>query len=160
MKCRTAVRKISAFLDGELSSEEEEALSKHFQSCESCRVEHREMSLVSESLDLVEDVAPPAFLALKVRQRIREGEKSSPFPASSFGRAWRARLVAAAVAVLSVSFLVGGGLGRGIYELRAERASREELEIADFLGVDSFGGASEGSLVSAYNDLLTTEGDQ
>jgi anti-sigma factor RsiW len=159
MRCPTAKRKMTAFLDGELPIKEREALSMHLESCEKCRIELNQMSEVSDYLDLVKEVTPPPFLAARVKQRIKDLKKAERYPLPLFGRAGRAGLATAAVAVLSVSVLVGGRLGRGIYELKADRASREEVEIVDFLGMGSFDGASEGSLVSAYNDLLTAEGD-
>jgi anti-sigma factor RsiW len=159
MKCRNVKRKMTAFLDDELPSDEKKALSMHIKYCEECRKELNKMSEVSDYLDLVKEVAPPPFLVVRVKQRIKDLRKVERYPVPLFGRAGRASLATAAVVVLSVSVFVGGRLGRGIYELRADRASREEVEIVDFLGMDSFDGASEGSLVSAYNDLLTTEGD-
>jgi anti-sigma factor RsiW len=159
MKCSRIHKKLSAFLDGELSEEARNSISEHLKTCESCQRAIEELSLVSDSLDILGEETAPPFFGARVKRRIAELDRRRSFPAPMLERVRRATMPAAAVALLCLSILAGGGLGKGIYELRAEKTSREEVEFVDFMGAGSFGGLSNGSLGTAYADLVTAEGE-
>jgi len=159
MKCRSLYKKISAYLDGEVPEEERHSIAEHLKTCENCRRELEELALVSDSLDLLEKTSAPPFFAARVKRRIARCEEVHPLPLSFAERVRRVTMPVAAAAVLCVAVLVGGSLGKEIYELRAERVRREEAEIADFVGGGSYNGLSDGSLVSAYTDILSAEGE-
>jgi anti-sigma factor RsiW len=159
MRCSSVHKKISAYLDGELSEDERKSVAEHLETCRGCQTRLEELSRVSDSLDLLAKVSAPPFFAARVKRRISEQDRLRPFPVPFVERVKRATVPVAAGVLLCFSVLIGGSLGKGIYELRADRASKEELEIVDFLGVSSFNGASSGSLAGAYSGLFTTEGE-
>ena len=159
MRCSRVQKKLSAFFDGELPEDERHLISEHLQACENCRRELDELTMVSDSLEILGAETAPPFFGTRVKRRISEQDTRRSLPVPMIERVRRATVPAFAVAVLCVSILAGGGLGKGIYELRAEKASREEVELVDYIGADSFDGLSSGSLVNAYNDLVSAEGE-
>jgi anti-sigma factor RsiW len=159
MRCSRIHKRLSAFLDGELPEKERKSISEHLKTCEICQGELEGLSLVSDSLDILGAKTAPPFFGARVKRRVAGLERRRSLPAPALERVRRATIPAAAVALLCLSILAGGGLGRGIYELREEKTSREELELVDFIGAGSFGGLSNGSLGTAYTDLVTAEGE-
>jgi anti-sigma factor RsiW len=157
MDCSSILSKISPFLDDELSLEERRLVSEHLRACDRCRRELEKLSMVSDHLDLLEDVSAPPFFAAGVKRRVRDRRSHWSSPAPFAERVRRVTMALAATALLCFSLLAGGRLGKGIYDLRTQRSSREDVEIVSFLGVDSFNGSSGSSLASVYGDLLAAQ---
>jgi anti-sigma factor RsiW len=158
MRCSQVKRRLSAFLDGELPESKRRLVSEHLRVCESCRLESEELMCVAELLHPLEELEVPPDFAAAVRERALQRDRT--VPGSSFlERMKHVTVPAAATAAICLSVLGGTVLGRAIYQLRADRTSREETELVTFLGAGSFVNVSSGSLVSAYNGLLSTEGE-
>jgi len=107
MNCRSARRRLSAFLDGDLVPVEARAVIGHLEACSGCREHARDLSAVSEALSQMPRVEPPGSIALAVRDRI-EVESRGPGLALLFRSSWRARplmlpsLIPAALVVVTV----------------------------------------------------------
>lgn len=61
---------LSAYLDGELSTGDDERIEEHLGHCPSCRAELDSLRRVVESLRRIERTAPPPALALHVVRRV------------------------------------------------------------------------------------------
>lgn len=138
MKCVNA-NKLSAFLDGELASEERALIQKHLEDCPHCRKRASEYRAVWEMLDSMESLEPvplPATGLGQVAQKRQKRERLEHFFIP---------LITSAAAVISL--FVGSFLGRFIY--------------AEFSGgtttVASASGAQTASSYENYPDAQTME---
>lgn len=158
MRCSRIKRRLSAFLDDELPESKKRSVSEHLRSCDSCRLELEELVCVKESIDLLEELEVPPCFAVAVKEKALaeyRGLRKLPL----LERLKHGTVPAVTTAAVCLSLLIGTMLGRGIYQLRAERTSKQEVEFVTFLGTGSFVNVSDGSLVSAYNDLMAVEGE-
>jgi hypothetical protein len=67
MNCHQAEQRLAGYLDGGIGANERARLSKHLDSCDSCRKDLNEYRLLVTRLANVERVAAPADLALRIR---------------------------------------------------------------------------------------------
>lgn len=58
MVCRDVLRKLSSFLDGELSLEEKRSIDEHLRTCPSCTKECRKLALVKGLVKKLGEVVP------------------------------------------------------------------------------------------------------
>lgn len=159
MECSQIRRRLSAFLDGEVSEGERNCVLDHLRLCGSCQRELEELSQVLVSLDLMEETQASPHCMVRLRQKIAEQESKPAFRFSFMERIGRVAVPAAATAVIIVSILFGNHLGRQIYQLRVENVSRLDSELADLFEVSSLADVSSGSLGSAYEDLMSGGGE-
>ncbi len=81
MTCKDAQNKISAFLDNELTSAQEETLNKHLETCEACKALYDDMIFMKEimadlpQLDLPDDFSDE--LHMKLEKASREMQKNA-----------------------------------------------------------------------------------
>ncbi len=106
MRCREVVRKLSAFLDEELSREEYLRVQRHLEVCALCRKEYEKFALVRAVARKLGDITP----------RVVPGESFSLERAFRLVR--RSRVLWALVAVLGlfVALLVFWGWQRASFE--------------------------------------------
>lgn len=71
MTCDKALDLISARLDGELSPQEESALTAHLQACPACRAINNEMEFLHVALTQTGEVDAPSALSGNVMQKIK-----------------------------------------------------------------------------------------
>lgn len=147
--------KLSAFLDGELSKEERDDISEHLNLCPQCRKELETLSLVSDSLDLLEEVEVSPYFMVHLKDRVAERESKRPFR-NPFAE-WVARVAipVGAAAFVILSLLLGSHLGKMIFQKRAETVASLNVEYTNLLGISLFDELPEGSLGLAYNNVLT-----
>lgn len=107
MDCQQALEAVSAALDGELSQEEQAALTAHLAQCPECRELAEDFGVLSAILDEMEQ-APPPELAQAVRAAV-EQDNVTPIDAGKNKRRFPFRRFAAAAALL-VLCLGGAGL--------------------------------------------------
>ncbi|OYD14413.1 hypothetical protein CH333_08015 [candidate division WOR-3 bacterium JGI_Cruoil_03_44_89] len=159
MKCSRIRRRLSAFLDGEVSEEEKRQILEHLKSCPDCQGELETLHQLSDSLDYFEEIEPSPYFMIRLKQRIAEREARSPirFPFLQWTR--RVAVPVGATALVIFSIFLGGRLGNAIYQAKAESESRLDTEFAELLCVNSLNDFSSGSLSDVYNDLLTGEGE-
>ena len=157
MNCSQIKRKLSAFLDGEVSEEQKSLISEHLKSCAYCLKDLEELSRVSDFLDVMEEVGVSPYFMVHLKRRIAE-EKSKRFVRLPFLEWVKRVAVPVGVAALFVIAILGGNyLGR-VLNQRIDKVTELNEEIANVAGVNSFDDFSEGSLVDAYNGLLTEGG--
>jgi len=76
--CRRVIRKLNAFLDDELSSEDKKLLATHLLSCKSCRLEYNTLKKINEELQYLQDEKHfPLSLKMKLLD-IPTKEKQKP----------------------------------------------------------------------------------
>ena len=171
MKCSRVKRKLSAFLDDEVSEEEKLKISEHLKFCINCQRELESLSYVSNFLDSLEEINPSPYFIVRLKQRIAEQESLTAvrqvkrlirLPFIEWARRYYLERIAIPVGVAASLFLAvlgGSNLGRAIYKTRMEIASKVSEEFADIFSVTFFDDYPEGSLSGAYNDLLIEEGE-
>jgi predicted anti-sigma-YlaC factor YlaD len=162
MKCSQVKRRLSAFLDGEVSEKEKLKISEHLKSCIDCQKELESLSYVSNFLDSLEEIEPSPYFIVRLKQRIAEQESKRliRLPFMEWARRYHLERIAIPVGVAASLFLAvlgGSNLGRAIYKARMEMTSKVTEEFADVFSVTFFNDYTEGSLGSAYNDLLIGE---
>lgn len=159
MECSRIRRRLSAFLDGEVSETERDSISDHLKLCEGCQRELLGLSQVWDFLDLMEETQASPYFMVHLKQKIAEQESRRGIRLPFVEWIGRVAAPAAATAVVLLSILFGSHLGRGIYQLKAENISTLDSELADLFGAASLADFSEGSLGSAYEDLLSGGGE-
>jgi hypothetical protein len=78
MECGTILQRLSAYLEGIVSSEEKKLIEEHLLSCQPCSSVLRELKRASELVRDLQEVEPPPWMTQKVLARIRreqEGKK-------------------------------------------------------------------------------------
>ena len=69
MKCRSVQRKLSAYQDKELKSEEHEQVKSHLLSCRSCREQYAELERVWQTLGELEEIHPDPWFYRQVVEK-------------------------------------------------------------------------------------------
>jgi predicted anti-sigma-YlaC factor YlaD len=156
MKCSCIQRKLSAFLDNEVSNEEKRIILTHLQDCNVCQKKLEKLHQISASLDLLEEIEIPSYFMVRLKQRIAENKKSRffslPFPV------W-GRYVFAPVGIpvlFIVSMLIGSYLGTAINQ----KTSQVGKEFNTLFGITSLNNLPEGSVGDTYTYLLTEGGEK
>lgn len=154
MTCSEIKRKLSAFLDGEVTEKEKQIISEHVNTCDLCRKEFEALSHMSEVLEVMDEVQVSPFFVTRLKQKIVDQKVKSNvrFPFVEWIR--KAAVPVTATALIILSFLVGSNLGRTMYQEQAETTYGVEDEVAYTLGVSSLDEFPDGSLGWAYNNLL------
>lgn len=155
MKCSKVKKKLSAFLDREISAEEQQIISEHVKSCASCQHDLEALRTVSRTLDEVDDVEVTPYFRVHLRTRLREektGERK-PFPMLEWIRKITIPVTAAALFVFSI--VAGGQLGRVMYQETARSTQTQGAEIDYIAGISGLDDVSDVSFSEIYNELYT-----
>ncbi|UCF86963.1 MAG: DUF2275 domain-containing protein [Nitrospiraceae bacterium] len=72
MECRSIGEKLSAYIEDHLSSEEKLQIKEHLETCRHCRISLNDLKKTMEYTRGLEEMEPPAWLAQKVMNKIRE----------------------------------------------------------------------------------------
>ena len=79
MKCPQVQKRLSAFQDGELTSQEKERVSRHLESCSACRERYAEMEKAWQALGDLKEIPPePGFYGQLVKKINGSYETRSP----------------------------------------------------------------------------------
>jgi anti-sigma factor RsiW len=151
MKCTMNKRKLSAYLDGEMSEKEKKAMGEHLEHCEECRKELAAISSVVDALNGVEGMDVPPYFMTRLRQEIREQARPEPF----FQRIRRMALSAGAIVAVAVSLFAGSQMGRTIYQSITQDSELNSSLKSDVFGMGTFEEFPGGSLSDIYNELVT-----
>ena len=151
MKCAMIKKKLSAYLDGEISEEERTAIMEHLEQCEECRGELTSLSKVVDILSGIEGIEVSPYFMTRLRQQIREQAKPEPFL-----QRIRSMVLSAATAVaVAVSLFAGSQMGRTIYQSIAQTPELKGAATSDVFGLGAFEEFPDGSLSDIYNELVT-----
>ena len=159
MKCSRIRRRLSAFLDGEVTEEEKQHILEHLKTCPDCQRELEALHQLSGSLDSFEEIEPSPYFMIHLKQRIAEREARSLIRLPFVEWTRHVAVPVGATALVIFFLFLGGHLGNAIYQARAESESRLDTEFAELLCINSLDDFSSGSLSNVYNDLLTGEGE-
>ena len=151
MKCSQVQKKLSAYLDSEISVKEKELIEEHMRNCPECCEEIAFLTELGSTLNTVEEIEVPAYFRTRVKQRIKD-QSSMPIPIAEKIR--RVIFPLAATAALVTSLLLGNYIGRSLYQNITETTVQENSEIAGTLGFSSFNEFPEGSLSDVFYDYV------
>jgi anti-sigma factor RsiW len=153
MKCTQVIRRLSAYLDREVSNEDKALISRHLDTCPGCRQELERLTRLSGYLALIEDVEVQPYFMTRLRQRIadREAKHAAPWWFSEWIR--RAAIPVAAAAVLILTALTGSYFGKAVYHWKTGGESGAVMEVANHAGSVLFNESPKSSLGQFTNQL-------
>jgi anti-sigma factor RsiW len=138
MKCNKVTKRLSAWLDGEVSGTEKDRISRHLEKCANCRQELEILKADANVLRAFESPDASPYLLTRVMAEVR-AEEPVRMPAR---RPWWQRAMPIAAGVL----LVAGGLVAGtVMGNQMAGTDTEQQGLLD--GTDSFAEFAETVLV-------------
>lgn len=150
MKCYKIKKRLSAYLDGEITEEERKIISEHLAGCEKCHEELAAFSKVQDSLRVLRGMDVPSYFMTRLRQQLRE--ETQPLP---FLERIRSVVISAGTAVaIIVSLFIGNQVGRTLYQSIAAGTTLQTTETTNIFGSNAFEEFPDGSLSDIYNDLV------
>lgn len=152
MKCSDVQTRLSAYMDGELVSEQKLIVETHLRECETCQ---RELQTLMEAWDLVGNLPEPE-LDLYFYKRL-EAKMVSGGGKRKLAWVDRVLIPASAVAVVILGIVVGSIVGSNGEWWAGELTVEEEMVSSLYL--DSFDAFPSSSLGEAYFGLASQEGD-
>jgi len=109
MKCEKIRRKLSAYLDGELTEAERRVVASHLESCDLCSREYEEFQRLHAVLSNLDPVEAPPYLWRRVERGLILPQRTG------FWEQVVGRLVyAPAAAAILIGLLVGNFLGQTV----------------------------------------------
>lgn len=163
MKCRSVQKKLSAYQDRELKPREQEEMSRHLLSCQSCQEEYEKLERAWQTLAEMQEISPvPGFYQQLVRE-INRPREHGLFP--TFQRVFQVlRAPAIASIILMIGILIGTYLGNVLvrcdflpFQRKAVSYSQKETLFSS-LGV--FDPVPRGTLADGYLQMVSyTESD-
>ena len=110
MKCRNAQKKLSAYQDRELDPRDQEEISRHLLSCQSCRERYAELERVWQTLGELEEIRPDPWSYRQLVRKIREPREQGLRPTiERFFQPFRTPAIASIL--LAIGILTGTYLG-------------------------------------------------
>ena len=81
MECKGVQEKLSAYVEGDVSTDEKRRVEQHVNSCQKCRTALEDLKNTGALVRGLEEVEPPAWLTEKIMARVRaeEGRKGGIF---------------------------------------------------------------------------------
>ena len=110
MRCQKVKRKLSAFLDGELSEKKASRIAEHLSGCQHCQQEAASLSSVWKRLEEMGEVDPSPYFWTRLNARIAQVEERRFSLGKILGILNRSLLPATAVVALVVGLWIGGAL--------------------------------------------------
>ena len=149
MNCRNIQKWLSAYIDGELSTERKKTIQIHLQECETCQ---EILKTMNQAWDLLDELPAPEsvpyfYTRLKARMEAEKQEK---------GQKWIERILIPTSAVVAtvLGIIVGSIVGSNGNQ-QVEATGLDEEFIASYL--DSFEDFPGVSLGEVYLDLSSQE---
>ena len=154
MKCTHVKRRLSAYLDREVSGEDNTFISRHLDTCPGCRQELERLTRLSGDLALIEDVEVQPYFMTRLGQRIadREAKHAAPWWGPKWIRRWATP--AGAVAFIALAALTGSYLGETVYHWKTRSESGAVTKVASYTGSVLFNESPESSLGKFTNQLF------
>jgi len=110
MKCRIVEKRLSAYQDKELTSEEHERVRSHLLSCRACREQYAELARVWQALGELEEIRPDPWFYRQLLRKIEEPRERGLLPmVERFFKLLRSPAIASIV--LAIGILAGTYLG-------------------------------------------------
>jgi anti-sigma factor RsiW len=110
MRCRNVQNRLSAYQDKELKPEEQEEVSNHLLSCQSCRMEYEKLGRSWQILGELEEIRPDPWFYAQLIRKVKETRQERVFPVLQ--HVFRLlRTPAIASVLVAVGIMVGSYLG-------------------------------------------------
>lgn len=150
MKCQKCQRKLTAYMDGELSKEEKAHIASHIQSCPECAHTMQMLSRSCDALKWLPEADPPSHFFIRLKARMASEKKDRK-------ERWieRVLLPASAVAVVGMGIFLGSLVGQNGDMVNGNLGVEEEWISA--LDLDRFDDVPSASLGDAYMELTYLE---
>jgi len=152
MNCRTIRKRLSAYQDKELSSDEQGRIRSHLQDCQDCIKEFAEFQYAREVLDELPDIQPEPGFYLAVCQKISRLKDRGLIPrlrqAFQFLPSPLAMAAYLVIGLLAGAYL-GNFIGQGAFSLKQSgviSATRQPI----LASLRSFDTVAPGTLASGY----------
>ena len=150
MKCRVVKRKLSAYIDDELTSTQEERIEEHLRDCPSCTHALQMLRDTWDVLDILPHPKPAPHFYARLKSRLLAEEKTKP-------RGWIENVLVPALAagVVILGILLGNSISKNGSQWNA--ATTIEEAWAESMHLDSFDDFPTASFGEAYAELADIE---
>ena len=155
MRCRRVRRRLSAFLDGELSEKQASQMAEHIAACPDCQQEVASLSSVWEQLGERREVDPSPYFWTRLRARIAQAEERRFSLDHVLGMLSRLLVPATTVAASVVGLWIGGAL----YDIYGEDRLDPWEQAATVLHLDALDDFPAESIGLAYMELVSDQGE-
>ncbi|MFX0077039.1 MAG: anti-sigma factor family protein [Candidatus Hermodarchaeota archaeon] len=159
MECSQVKKRLSAFLDNELTAEESSQISEHLKSCIHCAKEFETLSQVSDFLNVMGEIEVSPYFNVRLKQRIRDESLKGFIRLPLFESIKRIAVPVGIAALFIISILGGNRLGSLFYQREIDNLTELNEELADLSGTTTFDDFSEGSLGEVLDGLVTEGGE-
>ena len=157
MKCHSVQKKLSAYQDRELKPREQEEITGHLLSCQSCREQYEKLEQVWQTLGEFEEIRPDPWFYPQLVKKVKEPRERGLLP----GLQWVfpiLRTPAIASIVLAVGIVAGAYLGNTLVRcdflpFQPERPTYSQEVLFDSLKV--FDPAPPGTLAHGYLQMVS-----
>jgi predicted anti-sigma-YlaC factor YlaD len=162
MKCHSIQKKFSAYQDRELKPEEKEEISRHLESCQSCREQYEKLDRVWQTLGELEEIRPGPWFYRQLVRKIKEPREQGLLP--TIERFFQLlRTPAIAPIILLIGMLAGTYLGNILIRcdflpFQPQRTSYSQEALFDSLKV--FDPAPPGTLAHGYLQMVSYKEDE
>ena len=153
MKCEQVQRRLSAFLDGELSKKQASRISEHVSGCPHCQQEAESLSAAWEQLGEMQEVHPSPHFWIKLNARIAQVEQRR-FSLDKVRRFLDRLLVPATVVAASV---FGLWIGGALYDVQRTDEPEVWEQVTASLYLDALDDFPAGSIGSVYMELISDQ---
>ena len=143
-------KKLSAYVDGELSEEDAARVREHLGLCAACRREAEDLAAASAALASLQGAEPGPYFAPRLKRLVTARR----------GGGWAGRVLvpAAATAAAALSLVLGGFLGRALYAEPNGFSLSGDGELTEYLGVAPLEDFPDGSLGEAWGEVWAEGG--
>jgi len=157
MKCHSVQKKLSAYQDKELKLREQEEVSRHIISCQSCREQYAEFERTWQILGGLKEIHPDPWFYRQIVGKIKEPREQGFL--QGFRRVFpMLRVPAFASILLAIGILVGAYLGNIMTQcdfLPFQSAQPAYSQAAFLDSLKAFDPAPPGTLAHGYLQMMS-----
>ena len=146
MLCHHIQRKLSAFTDGELDSQQKEKVAHHLKTCPTCREVYQTMMKSWELLNIFPEPKPASFLYTRIQARLTE-------KVQGYTRRWIERILMPLSATVAVALGIVIGSIVGANGQTSNTASNTENGMVSTVDLSTFDDMPESSLGDIYYEF-------
>jgi predicted anti-sigma-YlaC factor YlaD len=159
MRCRNVQKKLPAYQDKELNPREQQEVSKHLLSCQTCREQYAELERVWQTLEELQEIRPDPWFYPQLVRKVKEPRERVLLP----GLQWVFQMLRTPVIasiLLAIGILAGTYLGNTLVRcdflpFQPERPTYSQEALLDSL--KAFDPAPPGTLAHGYLQMANYE---
>jgi predicted anti-sigma-YlaC factor YlaD len=146
MRCSKIQRKLSRFIDNEMTDPQKKEIENHLNLCENCQRIYQTLLQSWELLNVLPNPEPVPFLYTRIRARLSEQAGANP-------RQWLERFLVplSATAAVILGIVIGSIVGANGYV--TDQVSTAANNIATSIDLDTFDDMPESSLGQIYYEF-------